>query len=115
MPSLIFTPIKNPSFPLDIKETVRVNEIQFGDGYAARSADGLNAMKLEVVLNWENVTKVEKDNILSFLRARAGVVSFTCPFMEEPHLKWICKEWGASRIAFDSFVVSATLTQVFEA
>lgn len=71
-----FTPPVNPSFPLDVKTSVRVRTVKFGDGYAQHSPDGLNAMESKVTLNWDNLTRTEKDQIVGFMAARLGSEPF---------------------------------------
>jgi phage-related protein len=62
-----------PSFTADLEEQPIVKRVRFGDGYEQRLSYGLNTQPKKWSLQFSNRTDTERDNILTFLRARGGV------------------------------------------
>jgi phage-related protein len=82
MVDFIFAPPVNPAFPLDDDHQPKINVAQFGDGYSARSPDGLNWDLENPSLVWDNLTEAEYKAIWQFLVQMGGYQSFyyTVPF-----------------------------------
>jgi len=104
-----------PSFSADLEESPTVQRIQFGDGYEQRVAFGINTQSKKWSLQFNNRTDTERDNILSFLRARGAVESFDWTDPNGYAGKWICSEWRTSQESYNFNNVTATFRQVFEA
>ena len=98
-------------------EEPRVRRSQFGDGYEQRTPDGINAVVQVWDLNFERVDDAIADEIIAFLRARAGVEAFDwTPRWGTSPIRVKCGKWtrrpdgdgdGLSRI-------SARFEQVYE-
>jgi phage-related protein len=104
-----------PSFSADLEERPIVQRIQFGDGYEQRVAFGINTQPKNWSLQFNNRTDTERDNILTFLRARGAVESFDWTDPNGYAGKWICSEWQTSQVSCNFNNITATFRQVFEA
>lgn len=104
-----------PSFTAELQEKPVVNRIQFGSGYEQRVTFGINTQPKTWNLRFSNRTDTERDNILTFLRARAGVESFDWTDPNGYVGKWVCEEWSVSQSSYNFNEVMATFRQVFEA
>lgn len=60
-------------------------------------------------------TNTERDNILAFLDARAGVESFNWTPPRGTAGKYICEEWQVTMRNYNFNTIQATFRQVFEA
>jgi phage-related protein len=103
-----------PSFSADLEERPIVQRIQFGDGYEQRVAFGINTQPKNWSLQFNNRTDTERDNILTFLRARGAVESFDWTDPNGYAGKWICSEWQTSQVSCNFNNITATFRQVFE-
>lgn len=70
-----FTWAESASTSLD--EQPRILGVQFGDGYAQRSPDGLNPITQVWQVSFTNVSTANGDAIMAFFRARAGWQPFS--------------------------------------
>lgn len=104
-----------PSYAGTGKETkLKLRKAQFGDGYAQRSARGINNIGQiwQVALN--NRGQVEKDAIEAYLKAASTGVSFSwTPPGEATSVKVICEEWSVTPIVAGYFTINAVFEQVF--
>ena len=93
----------------------RVRKADFGDGYAQRTGDGLNAINRTVEASFAAITDTEAQTILDFLEERKGYLPFrwTLPGETSPR-QWIAPSWrkvfAANRVAD----VTVTLEQNFD-
>jgi phage-related protein len=75
------------------QQDVRLRVASFGDGYAQRTLDGINAVDMKWTLTWENRPKDVVEAMVAYLIARKGS-SFL--FKEQPtgnlHQVW-CDKW----------------------
>lgn len=72
----------------------RVLTAQFGENYAQRSPDGLNAMPESRPVEFADLSRETCDAIDAFLRARQGCESFSwCPPGQTTPRLWICPKW----------------------
>lgn len=112
---VLFDPARKPVFPLSRNRAPKILANEFGDGYTQRAADGLNSNPLELELTWNELTKVERDEIVDFFTARGGFESFT---WQEPDTlvtsKFICLTWADILVYFDGYSVQASFKQVFD-
>ena len=74
-----------PSFTADLEEQPIIRRVKFGDGYEQRLSYGLNTQPKKWSLQFLNRTDTERNNILTFLRARGAVESFVlAPSLSTP-------------------------------
>lgn len=104
-----------PDFGAQRDTEPTVNRIKFGDGYEQRQSNGLNTMPSVYNLSFENRDADEKDEIIAFLKARAGVQAFewTPPDETDP-LVFVCRKWNVTFQKANLFTISAAFEQVFE-
>lgn len=103
----------SPDYSAQKKMTPRVNRAQFGDGYEARSADGLNTkLKTWSVQFKRNVAEAQQ--IFDFLETQGGVYSFRWTDPDEYEAAWVCDDWTLTRDNFGWSTVSATFREVPE-
>jgi len=93
----------------------RVRRADFGDGYAQRSGDGLNANPVAFEASFAVISTAEANAIVAFFAGRKGYLPFmwTMPGETTPR-QWIATEW---RITYtDSHVrdVVASLEENFD-
>lgn len=104
-----------PDFEASESRRPVVRRVQFGDGYEQRLTYGLNNQPAEWQLTFANRTDTERDNILSFLKARGAAESFDWTPPYGSSAKWVCDEWSTTMIAANINTVQAKFRQVFEA
>jgi phage-related protein len=103
-----------PSFSATEQSQPRVRRVQFGDGYEQRLRYGLNVDAKSWQLSFTNRTDTDRDNILSFLEARAGAESFDWTPPRGTAGKYICSEWAMEMVNYNNNTITATFVQVFE-
>jgi phage-related protein len=97
------------------EESPRVNIAQFGDGYEARSADGLNTRPRKLTLDWPNLEVGDKNTILNFLRDRNGVEAFNwTPPGETSSIKVKAPTWSVRRRSGPYWSITITFQEVFD-
>lgn len=99
---------------VEMTQKPRVLSGQFGDGYEQRTADGINTQPEEWALTFTAQTVTERNAILAFFRARAGVEWFnwTSPFGTTG--RWVCSEWTGSPTNAVANSITAKFTQKFD-
>jgi phage-related protein len=117
--TVAFAPTVNPCDPLDDPHEPRVNKVQFGDGYSARSKDGINADAEKPTVRWEHLTQAEFSYIWDFMTARGGVESFTytIPWLSagNTNRKYICPRFSRTKHSINDYDISCEWEEVFEA
>ena len=103
-----------PSFQATENSKPRVRKFQAGDGYEQRVRFGLNTDPKEWTLTFANRTDAERENILTFLDARAGVESFDWTPPRGGAGKFVCEEWQATLTNCNNNQIQATFREVFE-
>lgn len=103
-----------PSFSATEVSEPLVRRVQFADGYEQRIRFGLNTDKKRWQLTFLNRTDSEREAILTFLEARAGVESFTWTPPRGTTGKYICSEWTMEMLNCNNNTVQATFQEVFE-
>lgn len=66
------TPCWIPDQPVGRNDSVRLRTAQFGDGYAQRTLDGINALDQRWTLTWENRENTIITAMVDYLVARKG-------------------------------------------
>lgn len=103
-----------PSFSATESSKPQVRKFKAGDGYEQRIRFGLNTDPKEWSLTFSNRTDTERNNILTFLEARAGVESFDWTPPRGGAGKFICEEWQATLSNCNNNQIQATFKEVFE-
>jgi phage-related protein len=116
---LTFNPPVAPSDPLDDQHAPKVNRVQFGDAYAARSLDGINADLEKLALKWEHLTQTEFQSIWNFLVARGGIESFlyTVPWYSTGNTQrqYLCPNYNRTKHSINDYDITAQFEEVVEA
>lgn len=95
-----------------VKPNVTVT--QFGDGYEARLASGINSTPKTWSVSFTNTSGMAKE-ILAFLEARGGVEAFTWVDPMGDTANYVCRQWSSSRQSITGvYQISATFEQVYE-
>lgn len=103
-----------PSFQATESSKPRVRKFQAGDGYEQRVRFGLNIDPKDWTLAFANRTDAERENILTFLEARAGVESFDWTPPRGGAGKFVCEEWQITLSNCNNNQIQATFREVFE-
>lgn len=97
-----------------VERAPRVRTAQFGDGYAQRVADGINAAPKKWALTFRALA-ADLSPAETFLAARGGVEAFDWTDPDGLAGKWVCKSWSATpHDALRLLDLAATFEQVFE-
>ena len=90
------TPCWIPDEPVGRDNDVRVRVAKFGDGYAQRTLDGINALDIRWSLTWENRENTVINAMVDYLIARKGN-SFLYREQQsgQVHQVW-CDSWRVS-------------------
>jgi phage-related protein len=103
-----------PSFPAELQEQPEIRTVKFSDGYEQRLTFGLNTDPKVWSLQFSNRDDTERNNILTFLRARNGQESFDWTDPNSYSGKWVCSEWRTSQVSCNFNNITATFREVFE-
>lgn len=114
-PTLPLPPGVNISVGGSRKKTARVLKAQFGNSYAQRAADGLNAVSSEYSVTFGNLTYAEAKAIDRFFEAQAGYQAFLyrAPGTEEAPKLWTVESWTMQHVDGDIHSITATMLQQF--
>lgn len=103
------------SYGTENTSTYEVSKTEFGDGYTAREAPGLNSIRQKWTLYWKGITTAQKEILRDFFRARAGVEAIEwTPFGQATELKFTCESFRDRPVGFDSWDCRANFEQVFD-
>lgn len=104
-----------PSFSSPEASQPRVKRSALGDGYEQRLRMGLNTDLKAWDLQFNNRTDAEREQILAFLEARAGVEAFdwTTP-RGQAGKRWVCESWTMNPTNCNNNQIQAKFRQVFE-
>jgi phage-related protein len=103
-----------PDFTANLTKRPRVRQVSFGDGYEQRTADGINTIRALWSLSFNTRTDAERDAILGFFEARAGIEAFDWTPPTGSAGKFVCREWTTSLERFGINNITVTFEQVFE-
>ena len=103
-----------PSFTASLEEQPIIRRVKFGEGYEQRLPYGLNTQPKKWSLQFLNRTDTERNNILTFLRARGAAESFDWTDPNSYVGKWICAQWNTSQESCNFNNITATFEEVFE-
>lgn len=102
-----------PSYSSKLAEEPRVLRTNYGDGYEARIADGINNDLQTWSVNFTGKTAA-MTTIISFFRTEGGVTAFDWTPPNESAGKYVVASWTRSYGSFDNETVSAVFQQVNE-
>jgi phage-related protein len=99
-----------------VDETPRISETAFGDGYAQRAPDGLNANPQTWKMRFARCENAKANQIIAFFRAQGGHTAFDwTPLWATAPIKVICPTWSRSQPdEWELSDITATFKQVFE-
>ena len=103
-----------PSFPASEKSAPIARTTVFGEGYRQSIQFGLNRDPKNWSLQFLNADDTERNNIITFLEARAGTESFDWTPPRGSAGKFICRSWNLSMAVSGRTNINATFEQVFE-
>jgi phage-related protein len=105
----------NPDFQLEQDSAPSVTVTKYGDGYEARSPDGMNSDLKTWSLSFANRDPSEALAITSFFEANAAVTAFqwTDPDSTEPS-SYKCATWKKTIVPGNLRTVTATFSEVAE-
>lgn len=90
----------------------RVRSAQFGSGYKQVAGDGLNVESQSWPLTFKG-NEAYANEVLGFLRARAGHISFTWTPPLGAQARWTCETFTATPLGAGMYTVTATFDQYF--
>jgi phage-related protein len=104
-----------PSFSSSESSQPRVLKTALGDGAEQRIRMGLNSDPKTWDLQFNNRDDAERDQIRTFLEARAGVEAFnwTTPWNQTGR-SWVCEEWNIDPTNCNNNQIRAKFRQVYE-
>jgi hypothetical protein len=103
-----------PSFEATEGSQPRVRRFQAGDGYEQRLRFGLNTNPKEWDLTFAERTDTERDEIATFLDARAAAEAFDWTPPRGTAGKYVCESWQITLRACNFNTIRAKFRQVFE-
>jgi phage-related protein len=102
-----------PSYASRLAQEPRVLRTNYGDGYEARVADGINNDLQSWSLTFVGKT-ADMTTIVAFFRTEGGVTNFDWTPPNESAGKYVVASWSRAYNGFDNETVSAVFQQVNE-
>lgn len=102
-----------PSYGSSVKRKPSIHKAQFGDGYAQRTQNGINANPKSRNLVFSNLTAAVADAIEAFLEGKNGSTPFTFTFPGESEQMVVCEQWDRMYNAYNQVTITATFEQDF--
>lgn len=113
-----------PDKTLSKNVTPSVLTVSFGDGYEQRIVEGINNIKEEYTVSFNNRQRKEIDAIVETFNIRAGVTKFdfTIPAtsqdangnLAENTIKVVCSQWSQTYAQGEFYTCNATFRRVYE-
>ena len=94
-----------------VETEARVLEARFGDGYAARAADGINSTPELWTGRFDPVTKAVHDDIVAFLKLHGGHTPFLCTPPGDVQKRFVCKRWSRVVVFYGVRSIEVTFEQ----
>lgn len=104
-----------PSYGAVIEANERVNEAQFGDGYAQWAGDGINTSIDKYRVTWTNAGPAMTSYVYSFLRSRLNRDAFLFRLPDDLGGELVqvrCKKVSKTFVNWRNYTISADLQQV---
>jgi phage-related protein len=120
-------PVPEVSYGSSITTTVRLNKVQFGEGYEQRSLDGINSTPLVFDVVFRNRSQRVIEEVVRFLKGDKVFYDRTpdeyfymippAPFddgiLQTPR-KFKCEEWKTTAEAHNNYTLTTQFKEVFE-
>jgi len=96
------------------------HNMQFGDGYEQRLANGINNLSESWSITMNNRTNDDIDDIIDFFESKGGVTNFSFVLpnsnegSSEETVKVVCTDWDKKYDYGDFYSVTATFRRVYE-
>jgi phage-related protein len=104
------------SYGIENSPEQRVREVQFEGFYSQRAADGIQDERQVWSLNWDRVTQAQAEELRAFFKGLRGVSAFLwTPEGQDTELKFVGRNPRYRKTGYDSWDVSVTAIQVFDA
>lgn len=101
-----------PSYNSNIELSPSIKKVQFADGYAQRSIDGINNTLLPINLAFDKRTDVEARAIIHFLEARKGLsFIFTPPFPWNIDKIFVCESFNHTQLFANHHIINAKFVE----
>jgi len=103
----------SPSYGASVTQQPRIQEIQFGDGYKQRIADGVHNNLLELNLGFNNKSQKEATAIVHFLSSKEGHQPFYFKAIAPYSVikKFVCTNWSTVMEYEDNHNVALTFEE----
>lgn len=105
------------SYGTRLQSRRKIIEQMLGDGYSARARKGVNSVRQQWELTWDNVTDEEVATLRDFFETLGAVDNFTwTPPNQDVELKWveIADSFSADAVSFNNWNVKVSVRQVFD-
>lgn len=112
MATLPFEPKRDGVSRLTV--TPRVLRNDFGDGYSQRAADGLNDTPQVWELKFE-LNGTDSDTLIAFFESIGGHTTFEWTPPRRSQGKYILQEWSESPIGTYANIITARISQEYDA
>lgn len=92
----------------------RILEVQYGNGYSQRAADGINNAVESWDVSWENIHVADFNTISAAFDTAKGADYFTwTPPGSATQKRFVVKSFSKQAMSGDIYTISASLKQVF--
>ena len=109
-----FTPPIVPNIQSAVQFQANTLDAGFGDGYEQVVSAGLNSVSGTYTLDFDLLTKAEREEIEAFFAAKKGAEAFYYTFPgEDTPRKFRCKTWSRGHTG-SLFTVKADFKEVFD-
>jgi phage-related protein len=102
-----------PSYSSAVEQTPRVLKAQFGDGYAQRTADGINNAPEAWNLSFNDMANATIDAIVAVLKTAGGVNQLAWTPPTGVAGLYICEKWNRTYSGGATSSLTAAFTQDF--
>lgn len=103
------------SFGTDMTPRYNRKRKQLGDNYSLRQKNGVNNVRQEWRLMWENISEADMTTLRDFFNERGGVTAFEwTPYGQATELKWISGEPNCRPSKGLLWNVTVDIEQVFD-
>jgi|TARA_R110000765_G_scaffold389119_1_gene481525 phage-related protein len=111
-----------PSYNTSANHAPRITTVNFGNGYAQRTPDGIFTDFINLNIVFEQRNQKEATAILHFLKSRKGSQSFVLKNLPPPYSqdeseskkRFVCTSFNSNYTFYDNYNINATVLQVNE-
>lgn len=102
-----------PSYSTAVERAPKILKAQFGDNYAQRAKDGINANPLSISIVFDDITGAVKAAIDAFLEDLEGTTPFNFTLPGGVEKQYVCEKWSYRYSAYDSYSMQMTFVEDF--